>query len=291
MVPLLSTQHGVFSYRQLVEVGVSRSSLARHPELFTQVLPRTYSVIPPPLTDRAQVWATYLWAAPALVSHLSALWLYGLGEPPPQQHVLIRHRRRLDVPAGVSLHRSSVIRAADVRTKDDLRLTSPVRTLIDCAPLLPVREVVAVTAKACQQGLSNLSELQHYAVARPVLPGAARMMRALTQLGGGLQSVREVDFRAALLASGLPEPVAQLAVYDAAGKLLTIPDFAYPQWKIALFYDGRTAHLGVSAFEGDALKTAALTAAGWRVLRVTNALLRDPALLAAAVRKLIQTAA
>jgi hypothetical protein len=291
MPSVLSTQHGVFSTTQLSQVGVSRSFFARHPQLFHELLPRTYSMIPPPVTPEAMAWAAFLWAAPALLSHLSALWLYELAPAPEVQHVLIRHSRRLEVPDDLRLHRTSVLTGPDGRAIDALRATAPIRTLIDSATLLPVREVVAATAAAAQKGLCRLDEVRRYAVAHPSLPGAARMMRALVQLEGGLQSIREVDLLAALRAAGLPEPVAQYALYDAAGKLLTIPDFAYPQWKIAIFYDGRAAHLTAASFDGDAIKTAALTAAGWRVLRVTSALLNDPALLAAAVGELIRAAA
>jgi hypothetical protein len=291
MSQVLSTQQGVFSISQLTQLDWTRSFVERHAEIFHEVLPRTFSVIPPPLTPEAMAWAAFLWASPALLSHLSALWQYGLADPPPHPHVLIRHRRRLTVPPDVRLHRSSVINAGDGRPMNGLRLTSPVRTLVDSARLLSPRRLVAVTATAAQRGLCRLDELQHYVVARPSLPGAARMMRALTQLDGGLESIREWDLLAALGAAGLPAPVAQLAVHDAAGRLISVPDFAYPEWRIAIFYDGRAAHLGVAAFDGDALKTAALTAAGWRVLRVTNALLSDTDLLAAAVRRLIEAAA
>ncbi|GAC1609528.1 MAG: DUF559 domain-containing protein [Mycobacteriales bacterium] len=288
---LLRQQHGVFSINQLATLELSRSFVSGHPELFHEVLPRTFSVIPAPLRPEAATWAAVLWGSPALVSHLSALWLHGLVPAPAQPHILIRHRRRLKVPAAIRLHRSSVIAAGDACRVDALGVTSAVRTLIDAATLLPARRLVAVTASAAQRDLCSLPALQQYAVARPNLPGAARMMRALAQLDGGLESLREWDLLTALRRAGLPEPVPQYVVRDASGHVLTRPDFAYPQWKIAIYYDGRVAHLDVASFDADARKTAVLVAAGWRVLRVTNALLRDTRLLGAAVRQLVAAAA
>jgi hypothetical protein len=275
---------------QLPKLDWSRSFVGRHPELSHEILPGTFSMIPPPLTPEAMAWAAFLWASPALLSHLTALWKYGLADPPPQPHVLIAHRRRLVAPTGVLLHRTSVI-ASKPRTLNGLRVTAPARTLVDSAALLPPRELLAATAASAQRRLCQPEELRRYAVAHPGLPGAARMTRALAKLDGGLESIREFDLLASLRAAGLPEPVAQFAVHDASGRLVRVPDFAYPQWKIAIYYDGRAAHLGIAAFDGDALKTAAPTAAGWRVLRVTNALLQDADLLAAAVRQLVEAAA
>ncbi|WP_233492331.1 endonuclease domain-containing protein [Blastococcus sp. TF02A-30] len=78
--------------------------------------------------------------------------------------------------------------------------------------------------------------------------------------------------------SDLPTPTAQHRVLDARGRFVAIVDFAWPERRIALEYDGRW-HGEPGQFAKDRARLNRLTAAGWRVLFVTAEDMRDPALL------------
>jgi very-short-patch-repair endonuclease len=76
----------------------------------------------------------------------------------------------------------------------------------------------------------------------------------------------------------LAEPVSQFEVSDGAGKLLTIPDFAYPDRRIAIYCDGFAYHGNRETLESDARKRNLLQAMGWTVLTFWGRqILRDPA--------------
>ena len=62
------------------------------------------------------------------------------------------------------------------------------------------------------------------------------------------------------------EPTQQYEVYDDKGHLITIPDFAYPQYGIAVFCDGREYHKEATTRESDAKKRNYLSSNGWTVL-------------------------
>lgn len=64
---------------------------------------------------------------------------------------------------------------------------------------------------------------------------------------------------------GLPEPTLQHKVYHGK-RLLTIPDFAYPELKIAIFCDGYEFHGKESKLITDAAKRNRLAAMGWYVM-------------------------
>lgn len=64
----------------------------------------------------------------------------------------------------------------------------------------------------------------------------------------------------------LPPPEAQYRVFGDAGELLTVPDFAYPDRKIAIYCDGFAYHGSLEALSNDARKRNALQAKGWAVL-------------------------
>ena len=77
-----------------------------------------------------------------LLSHHSAATLWGLrpGTARPV-HVTLCEDRGGPRPAGVRIHRSRTITAADIRLHQGLPVTSPARTLLDIAVTLTDRDV------------------------------------------------------------------------------------------------------------------------------------------------------
>ena len=95
---------------------------------------------------------------------------------------------------------------------------------------------------------------------------------------GLAQSPQETRVRLLLHRSDLPEPTAQYRVADDRGRFVAIVDFAWPELKIALEYDGRW-HAEPGQFAKDRARLNRLTAAGWRVVFVTAEDMRHPILL------------
>jgi very-short-patch-repair endonuclease len=78
-------------------------------------------------------------------------------------------------------------------------------------------------------------------------------------------------------AGRLPPPVSQYEIRGDAGELLTVPDFAYPDRRIAIYCDGFAYHGDVDTLGRDARKRNALQAKGWAVLTFWGRqILRDP---------------
>src|SRR4030095_13158663 len=86
--------------------------------------------------------------------------------------------------------------------------------------------------------------------------------------------------------AGLPRPKAQHRVFDDDGLIARV-DFAYPELKLAIEYDGawhgRPGELG-----RDRRRLNRLSDAGGRVLFVTAADLHDPERLARTIRRAIE---
>lgn len=71
----------------------------------------------------------------------------------------------------------------------------------------------------------------------------------------------------AIRAAGrLPDPVSQYEFHGDDGSLLTVPDFAFPDRKIAIYCDGYAYHGNMDALSRDAFKRNALQSKGWAVL-------------------------
>lgn len=74
---------------------------------------------------------------------------------------------------------------------------------------------------------------------------------------------------------GLPSPVEQYE-YRKDGILLTVPDFAYPDARIAIFCDGFAFHGNPDTLEFDAKKRNLMQSDGWIVLTYWgNSIMRD----------------
>jgi very-short-patch-repair endonuclease len=84
-----------------------------------------------------------------------------------------------------------------------------------------------------------------------------------------------------MMRGGLPAPVPQFSV-RINGRFLARVDFACPERKVAVEYDGMW-HADAGQFARDRQRLNRLHAAGWRVVFVTAADLRDPARLIAQI--------
>jgi very-short-patch-repair endonuclease len=80
--------------------------------------------------------------------------------------------------------------------------------------------------------------------------------------------VKELELLAAVTAAGLPAPVLGLRV-RVGGRTYKL-DLAWPEWRIALEYDGWATHSSVSAFHADRDRSRRIEAQGWHVLHVTS---------------------
>ncbi len=87
----------------------------------------------------------------------------------------------------------------------------------------------------------------------------------------------EEPLRAALARAGLPEPERDHEVRDDEGRLVTVPDFAWPDVKLAVYCDGFAVHGKPDTLELDAQKRNFLQSRGWSVLTYWGrTILRDP---------------
>nr|WP_246406213.1 DUF559 domain-containing protein [Modestobacter versicolor] len=83
----------------------------------------------------------------------------------------------------------------------------------------------------------------------------------------------ESRVRVACHLAGLPHPVPQYAVHDD-GRFLGQVDLAWPEAKLVVEYEGAHHFEGLQIVRDDE-RYARLTTAGWRVIRLGSADLRD----------------
>lgn len=193
-----AAKHGVLSREELLELGVGRKAIehrARTGRLHR--VHRAVYAIGHPLLDREGMWRAAVLASGdrAVLSHQDAAVLWGMH--------LVR-AARIDVttplrngrrpPSGVRLHRVSTLGSDEVTLQDSVPVTTPMRTILDCAPVIRGRRLEALIAQADRLELFDGHELRRLLAVHPRQPGTPELRGLLDRLRGvGAADTRSED--------------------------------------------------------------------------------------------------
>jgi Protein of unknown function (DUF559) len=222
---------------------------------------------------RARVAAVLLGApGSAVVSHLTAADLWGLDVP------LVPEERRvhLTVPPGTRIRDRADRRvhcaglpAWQVDRRFGVRVTSPGRSWLDLAAVVPAAALLAVTDQMLARRYPRPAFDRIVDGARGVR-GVRTARRVLAVADPRAGSPMESVVRWLLHEAGLPAPVLQYVVRDAAGAFLGKVDLAWPEQRLLVEFDG-DVHRERRVFVGDLRRQNGLVLARWTVLRFTSA--------------------
>ena len=257
---LADRRHGNVSRAQLLRVGLDDHAIARRAWLHL-VFRGVYSVGRPPKTALEWASAAVLACGPnALLSHHSALALWGLAQWPRAIHVTVPTDRR---PQGITVHRVKGLIGRDGRTHQGIRVTSPARTLLDCAPTLTDKALTRAFNDAWRARLLKPESIGGVVERFPHHPGARYLRPLLTVTGGPTRSEWEDAFPAFCKQYGLPEPVmsTRVAGYEA--------DALFPDERIVVELDSWEFHSDRTSFESDRDRDVDRLVAGYWTVRIT----------------------
>ncbi len=275
----LATHHGVVSIATLERWGAPRRTVAnavQRGELVTIMLGVVRSPHWPAGREQLMV-AACLRNPEAAVAFTTAGQLWGMRRMPPDTavHVLVPHSRSPELP-GVIVHRCRRIDSVDVVASrpDGIRLTSPPRTLFDCADILGVDAASSVLEQLIDSGRGSFgTHVDTWCrLARPRRPGARTMsvvIRSRPAWRHALQSDLEVRVQAEIVRQGLPLPEVQFPLRLSDGRNVRL-DFAWPGLRVALEVDHFFWHSGAQESHSDKHRDRKMATAGWVVARLTD---------------------
>ena len=167
------------------------------------------------------------------------------------------HRRELDVRDGEL-----------VRLRSGLVLTSPLRTLVDCARVLAFEALVCALDDALHRRLVTAAELQARVAQRAGRPGAPALRAAVAVADGRAESPAESLARL-LLVPVLPGLVPQVEVRDRWGRVVARIDLGDPRVRFAVEVDGKRGHAGEQMVAKDRRRDRRTAELGWVTERLT----------------------
>jgi very-short-patch-repair endonuclease len=237
---------------------------------------------------RARLTTTY-WFSHTSAAVAWGCWTWRLG---PEVHVT-QLSRPAPGPADDVLRRHvCALPDADRVDLDGVPVTSLGRTVVDCARTLPEPSAIVVADSALALGVDP-DEL----VERLDRSGGARGIRRARRVVGGADGASESPLESLvrwyLLVAGLPRFEHAHRVETWAGTFWI--DLALPELRVGLEMDGAVKYDGRTGdprqvFLAEKRRHDALVEAGWIILRVTFADLRDVRRLVARVEHAIRTA-
>ena len=218
------------------------------------------------LTTEGRWLAAVLACGPeAALSHRAAAALHGL-RPAWRDYREVSAPRSVKGPDGVIVHRPRAIERTEAR---GIPVTTVARTIVDVADVVGDRALRAVLEQA------EILRLDARIVPIPGRRGHGRLIRALAAHGPSVVMTRsglEIAFLELIRGAGLPLPDVNTVIEGME------VDFAWPACRLAVEVDGWETHGTRTAFQRDRRRSAALTAAGWTLLRFTHEdVVRDPA--------------
>jgi len=190
----------------------------------------------------------------------------------------------------IESHRT-VLAVDEVTTHRGIPVTTVARTLFYLAAVVGHEHVEAALTEAEVRGLTSPTALDALLARHPGRRGAATPRRILAkraEIGRAVtRSDLEVAFLAFVDAHHLPRPRTNARVDTHRGSEEV--DAAWPEHGLIAELDSFGIHTTRRNFEGDRAKDRALTAADWRVVRITwRQLHRDRDGLAEEVRTLLR---
>jgi very-short-patch-repair endonuclease len=286
LADLATRQHGVVATRQVAQLGISRfviADAARCGDVH-RLYRGVYAVGHEDLSWNGHCMAAVLACAPAVASHWTAAWLWGLLRSSPTRFHLTapsrRHRRKDEI-----IIHFAAFEPEDTSEVEGIPLTSLARTHLDLAAAAPKR--LDGLLESCEElKLFDLRQFESLLARSLHHPGYAALHKAVDLYRpepAFNRSNLERDFRRLLRSHGVPMPKANfvLGPYEL--------DAYWPEHAFCVELDTYGTHGSRRSFHADRKREREIRARGVAVERVTDLQLRDePEEVLAAVRRALR---
>jgi very-short-patch-repair endonuclease/predicted transcriptional regulator of viral defense system len=273
---IAARQHGVVAREQLLVAGLTRSAV-RHrvaKGILEPLSARILRVVGSAPTDHQLAMAASLDASDSVVALHSAAALWELpGFSLEPVHVMTTRRPHRGTEHLGIVHSSVRFDESDVAVINGIRVTTPVRTLVDLSGRIHPDRVERVCDTMWARRLITYRHLHDYADRLPPRGGApgARVIRRLAEARSPEfrppESSAERRVNELLERAGVPELERQVDIGDKNSWIGRV-DLADRKLRVLVEVQSELFHGSVLDQRNDQVRLARLRAAGWAVLEV-----------------------
>lgn len=234
---------------------------------------------------------------PVVISHASAIAMYpdapAWGLDLGHVHLTRKDGKTGRADAGIRQHRGRLLEG-DIITIGDVEVTAPTRALLEVTTQAPVEVGVALANHLLHHGIVTMDQVvERYRQSIDHWPRTLPTDLVLRLADGRIESVGESRTYYFCFRQGLPLPMPQYEVRSPDGTLVARLDFAWPDKKVWLEFDGRMKYQELLK-DGESPTDVVLREkkrqeaiehiTGWRCIRITWDDLFFPERLAARIR-------
>jgi very-short-patch-repair endonuclease len=277
---LASKQQGLVSRDQLRGLGVTDEAVSKAMSRgwLYPVFHAVYNVGHRRLTWQGRLLAATLACGEgSTISHGSAAWLLGLRVEHPEAIDVIAPVEAGRKIAGIRRRFVPLPVGGEVWRREGIPVTSPARTIVDCAGISGVRGLNELIEQASVLGLLDVRAIDRI-LDGPRRRGANRLQRAIApwrryRPGIKIRSRMEAKLLPMLTEAALPIPETNARL--PVGTKVYEVDFLWRSQKLVVETDGGRFHDNPRAGSRDSKRNHALIRAGFRIPRLGWEDLRD----------------
>jgi very-short-patch-repair endonuclease len=262
---LAAKQRGVVARRQLQELGLSGPAIGErlhsgrlHP-VFRGVYAVGHGHVPPLGLAQAALLAV---GEDAVLSHRTAAALWGITDHWPARPDVTVARRSARQRQDIAVHRVRTLPAKHTARRHGLPATTPERTLLDLAEILPLGDLVRALGEAEYRRIAGTERLRQVIAGAPGRHGSASLAGLIQDGPAPTHSHLEDEFLALVRHAGLPEPRINTRVNGHQ------VDFLWPDQRVVVELDGWAAHGTPTQRARDHARDIEHQLAGYRIMRV-----------------------
>ncbi|WP_271178586.1 DUF559 domain-containing protein [Leifsonia poae] len=216
-------------------------------------------------------------------SHTTAARIYGLCLPreierKAELHISTVAPRRAPKGAGVIGHRLRIDQDS-LRIRSGLRVPQAVEVWCELASLLEGDDLVCAGDALLRRKnpLTEPDALRMAVEAATDRPRVDRLRRALRLIRPRTDSPMETRLRLALIRARLPEPGVNIAILDSRDSFIGFGDLVYTGARVVVEYDGDHHRSDPAQYSADVDRHWRMQNAGWQLVRLDRAHLRNNA--------------
>jgi hypothetical protein len=183
---------------------------------------------------------------------------------------------------------------------DERRVMAPARVVLETTTVATVEASLCVADDFLRRKLTTAEQLATRYAVMTNWPSTLTTELVIRLADGQHESVGETRTAYMIWREGLPRPELQFEVHDENGVLIGRVDFAWPEHKLFLEFDGVQKYVGYVS-PGETItdvilrekhrEEAICLITGWHCVRITWADLARPQVIAQRIRNLMASAA